>query len=155
MKQAYGQLSDRDLLGKLAQMSATSGKAAMAYAALTDDDWFSAISELRRRFRAREIEASLNVEETRLTPTGRLRIATTVDIDPQRWRAYWSRQRMTLVAVSLMIGRTSSWASIIANKKRAGIASLDELATAIEVNLEDLIFAVGSDRERERSGLLR
>ncbi len=155
MPQAYTHVSDHDLLGRLAQMSPTNAKAALAYQALTDDDWFSAISELRRRFRSRETEQGFTVEETSYTPTGRLLLATSVEIDPVRWREYWNRQRVTLVAVSRTIGRTSAWASVVASKRRAGLAALDELAAAFEVDLNDLIHAVGTDRERERSGLLR
>ncbi|PKQ16719.1 MAG: hypothetical protein CVT67_02815 [Actinobacteria bacterium HGW-Actinobacteria-7] len=155
MPQVYAHLDDHALLNRLADMSPTNAKAAMAYQALCDDDWFAAVAELRRRFRSRATEKALTVEETSYTPTGRLRLATSIEIDALRWRAYWNRQRMTLVSVSRMIDRCDAWASIVATKRRAGMAALEEIAVAMEISLADLIEAVGTDGERERSGLLK
>lgn len=143
-------MSDNDLLGRLAKVSVTSGRAAMAYAALCDDEWFAAISELRRRYRIRETEKAMTVQETNYSPSGRLTLATSVRIDPQRWRLFWNQRRVTLVDVSRSIGRSGAWSSVVAAKGRVCIKALDELAVAWGIPLEALLDAVATDAERER-----
>lgn len=143
-------MSDNDLLGKLAKVSVTSGRAAMAYAALCDDQWFAAISELRRRYRIRETEKAMTVQETSYSPSGRLTLATSVRIDAARWRLFWNQRRVTLVDVSRSINRSGAWSSVVANKGRVSIRALDELSVAWSIPLDELIHAVATDAERER-----
>lgn len=148
-------LPDNHLLSMLANVSVTSGKAAMAYAALTDDAWFHAISELRRRY-SREAIHALTVAEDTSRAVPRMRGASTVAIDPVRWKAYWHAKRMPLVEVSRLLGYCEDWASIIACKRAASFRTLDRLASLVGVGTADLVYAVGTDeeRERERVGLL-
>jgi hypothetical protein len=81
----------------------------------------------------------------------RMRSANSVEVDPDRFRHFCWMKRMTLVDVSRSIGRSDAWASVCLWKRRVGFYALDELATELGVNLFDLIFAIGTDAERERS----
>jgi hypothetical protein len=78
------------------------------------------------------------------------RHATSVLIDADRWREYFWQRRITLVGASEMIGRSSAWASVVANRGTASYWALDEIATELEVHIDELIAAVGTDAELER-----
>jgi hypothetical protein len=80
-----------------------------------------------------------------------MRSATTVGIDPVRFRSFWWRRRMPLNSVGPMVGRCSGWASAILVKGHAGYWVLDEIASEIEMHVDQLIFEIGTDEERERT----
>lgn len=90
--------------------------------------------------------------ETLAPPAVRSRIgvATSIQIDRERFSFFFWRRRMTLSSVGPFIGRCDAWASVIAHKGHAGLFALDDLATALNMNLEDLIYEIGTDGERER-----
>lgn len=113
--------------------------------ALASDVTFAAVCELRRRFGA-EVELPL-------TPCGHVRNATSVEIDPRRWKAAWYRRRLTQVAVSQMIGKCYTWSNVIARKGSCSYWALDALAAEIGETTDDLLFEVASDRERQRRTL--
>ena len=84
----------------------------------------------------------------------RMPIATSIQIDRERFCSFFYRRRMTLSSVGPFIGRSDGWASVMAFKGRAGYYALDELATALCMNLEELIHEVGTDAERCRISVL-
>jgi len=84
----------------------------------------------------------------------RIGVATSIQIDRERFSSFFYRRRMTLSSVGPFIGRSDGWASVMAFKGRAGYYALDELATALSMNLEELIHEVGTDAERSRISIL-
>lgn len=149
----YTEMSQTELLGRLAKMAPTSAKAALTYQAIVDDDWFHSLAELRRRFR--DEKPMVVAEEPHRTPSGRFRRATSVEIDPDRFRRFWNDRRVKMIEVSRSIGRSDAWANAICSKRSAGIGALDELAAVWNLSLDQLVFAIGTDRERERVGLIK
>lgn len=102
------------------------------------------VNELQRRYAVRSGNAPCP------TPAGQHPHARTVHVDPARWRSFWWRRRMTLLEVGPMVNRCDGWASVVASRGRAGLYVLDEIACELEMNLDDLIFEVGTDSERSR-----
>ena len=84
----------------------------------------------------------------------RIGVATSIQIDRERFTAFFWRRRMTLSSVGPFIGRCEAWASVIAGKGHAGLFALDDLATALNMNVDDLIDEVGTDAERERVNVI-
>ncbi len=76
--------------------------------------------------------------------------ANSVLIDPDRFKRFFWLRRLTLVEAGRMIGRSHAWASVCANKRRVSYWALDELATELEVHVDELVAAVGTDAELER-----
>lgn len=155
MPAIYADKSDRDLLRHLAKVSVSNGKAAMAYAALVDDDWFEAISELRRRYCRTAVEAFDRVQENATDAMGRMRSAESVEIDRGRWNSFFYGRRIALSKIGPMIGRCDGWASVTGSKRHTSLQAIEELAIALDIELDDLLHAVGSDRERVRVGLIK
>ena len=88
--------------------------------------------------------------EAPTSDSGKVRRATSVEIDPARWRAAWYRRRLTLVMVSEMAGKSRSWANQMANKGQCSYFAIDRLAAELEEVTDELLYEVASDRERER-----
>jgi hypothetical protein len=84
----------------------------------------------------------------------RMRTATSVAIDPMRFREFWWRRRTPLNAVGPMVGRSSGLGSVIAAKGSAGYYTLDEIASEISMHVDQLIFEIGTDEERERTAVV-
>lgn len=149
MNQATHRMSDRDLIAHLTQLSTHSPKAALILTALTDDTWFEAVSELRRRYSTKFVEEG-SVAYAPLSPNGRHLNATSVAIDPVRFKSFFFHRRIPLSHVGPMFGRSSGWASVTAHKASTGYYVLDELACELDMTADELIANVGSDTERSR-----
>jgi hypothetical protein len=149
----YASLSDRDLLTKLADMSRHSGKAALVLAALTDDDWYRAVTELRRRC-ARSNQA-LIAEEASFGQDGRMLSPYTVEIDKLRWRTYWTNKRIRIGEVGPLVGLCRNWASTISCKGKASLLTLERIAVELNVDSDDFVWAVSTDAERDRLARIR
>lgn len=143
------QMSDRDLIAQLTQLSSHSPKAALILTALTDDTWFEAVSELRKRYSTKLVEEA-PVAYAPVSESGRHPHAASVEIDPARFKAFFFRRRIPLAHVGPLFGRCSGWASVIAHKARAGYYALDELARELDMTADELIAQIGSDAERSR-----
>lgn len=87
-------------------------------------------------------------------PHRRIRVATSIQVDRERFCDYFWRRRLNLSSVGPMIGRSEAWAGAMAYKGRAGLYALDELATELNVNLDELLYQIGSDAERARINVL-
>jgi hypothetical protein len=84
----------------------------------------------------------------------RMPVATSIQIDRERFYTFFYRRRMTLSSVGPFIGRCDGWASVMARKGHAGYYALDDLATALGMHVEALIHEIGTDGERERITVL-
>lgn len=109
---------------------------------LAGDEVFAAVCELRKRWSCR-----INVPRT---PTGRIRTATSVEIDPERWRAAWYRRRINQTALCNMIGKSKTWSAMTAKKSCCNFFVLDQIAAELGETTDDLVWEVASDRERQR-----
>lgn len=150
MKNSLANASDRDLIATLAEMSKHSVKAACIFTALTEDTWFQAVVELRNRYNRREIDAGMVCEKSPRSASGRVSHAGSVEIDSDRWKAWFYRNRIPLCHVGPIVGLSGPWANAIAFRGRASFSTLDRLCAAMEVSLDQFLYEVGSDRERER-----
>lgn len=140
-------MSNADIVGMLMSLQPSDEAVALLAAAITDEHWIDGANELRQRFTSGRPAPVIDDGKRH----NRMRPANSVEIDPDRFRHYFWMRRMTLTSVSRLINRTDAWASVIVSKRQAGYWALDELATELSVHVNDLIFAIGSDAERERS----
>lgn len=150
-REIYAAMSDIDLIAKLTDMSRYNPKASFVLAQLTDDDLYNAVTELRRRCAHHAQEAF--VKETGSDGPGRVH-GTTVEVDSVRWKRYFRNKRMLLADVGRMIGCDPNYASVIACKGSASYFTLEKIALELGVETDEFVYAVGSDRERERVGLV-
>jgi hypothetical protein len=93
-------------------------------------------------------------EPTIVTPGNgrRMRSATTVHIDPDRFRNFCWKRRMPLSSIGPLIGRSDSWCSVVISKKHVWFYALDDLASELGIHVDELIEHIGDDFERERMG---
>lgn len=133
-------LSDSEIVEYIIKLPATEGAQALA-----SDEAQAAFVEMRRRY-------ARNGDVPR-SPSGRIRSANSVELDPQRWRLAWYRRRLTMRAVSQLAGKCSGWANVIAHKGYANYFVLDAIAAELGEVTDDLIYEVASDRERLRLAL--
>lgn len=137
-------LPDQELVSMLTSLRPSDEAVAWLAAVITSPAAVEGVAELSRRYRA-------TVQPERSTSAaGRFVGATTVSIDPDRWCSFFFRRRMPLNAVGPMFKRCEGWASVIKKKARAGYYALDDLATSLDMRVDDLIFQVGTDEERAR-----
>jgi hypothetical protein len=130
-------LSDEEIVEFLVKLPTGEGAQALA-----SDAAHAAFLELRRRY-------AQHTDVPR-SPSGRIRSANSVELDPQRWRLAWYRRRLTMRAVSELAGKCSGWANVIARKGCANYYVLDSIAAELGEVTDDLIYEVASDRERLR-----
>jgi len=104
------------------------------------------VNELQRRY-----SASMPMVPA-TTASGRQRLATRVAIDPERFRSFFWMRRMPLCEVGPAMDppRSDTWANAVANKMHAGYYALDDLACALGMHVDQLIYEVGDDSERSR-----
>lgn len=133
-------LSDEAIVELIVSIPAHSEPAVFA-----SSDAYLAVCELRRRHSG--------CADLPRTPTGRLRSASAVEIDADRWRSAWYRRRMTLMAVSELAGKCSVWANAVINRGSVNFWVLDQIAAELGETTDLLIWEVGSDRERLRVAL--
>lgn len=145
---AYASMSDTELLRKLSDMSRYNQRAAFVLAQLTDDDVYMAVTELRRR--CARAEQGLVAQETALLADGRVRSPHTVEIDAARWKTFWFSKGLRITEVGPLVGLVPNWASTIACKRKASALTLERIACELNVEADDLIWAVASDAHRER-----
>ncbi|HEY3317199.1 MAG TPA: hypothetical protein VGK50_02080 [Coriobacteriia bacterium] len=137
-------LTDQDLVGMLTSLRTSDAAVAWLAALLAEPTALEGVSELRRRYQGA-------VEPPRLAaPSGRYVGALSVKIDRRRWNSFWFRRRMPLNAVGPLVNRCAGLGSVIGHKGSAGYYTLDALACELEMRVDDLIFEVGTDEERER-----
>lgn len=80
----------------------------------------------------------------------RVRVATSIQIDRERFCHALYRRRLTLRSAGMLIDRSESWASVISFKGHASLYALDELACALGLHVGELIEEIATDAERER-----
>lgn len=139
-------LSDGQIVEMLVSQHPSDEAVSWLASVISSDSSIEGVRELRRRFApGREVCAPK-------TPTGRMSSAQSVGIDRERWNSFFWRRRMALSEVGPLMepARCSGWASVIGYKGCAGLYALDDLACALEVTLDDLIYQVGTDDERVR-----
>ena len=76
--------------------------------------------------------------------------ASSVRIDPDKFKHVCWRYRLPLSEVGPMIGRCPAWASVIAYKRQAGYWALDDLATELGLHVDQLIAEIAAPEELER-----
>jgi len=113
---------------------------------VSNDSVFEAVRELRSRFKNPEFS------EIPRTDTGRIARATSVQIDPDRFRAFFWRRRVALRNVGPMMEppRSDGWAYVMISRARMGYHALDDLATALGLRADDLIEEFGTEAEIRR-----
>ncbi|NTU70457.1 MAG: hypothetical protein HGB10_01330 [Coriobacteriia bacterium] len=133
-----------DLVDMLTHLRPSGDAVAWLAAVISDPAAVEGVAELRRRYAP---EPSFPV-----TGSGRMSGATTVFIDRGRWNAFFFQRRIPLMHVGALMEPELSegWASVVGHKGRAGFASMDSLACALDMHVDDLIWQVGTDAERER-----
>ena len=138
-------LPDQELIGMLTNLRPSDEAVAWLAAVLSTPSALNGVNELARRYHA-------SVPGHPSAPAGRYTGATTVSIDPVRWSSFFFRRRMPLNSIGPCMEprRCEGWGSVIKKKARAGFYALDDLATALSLRVEDLIFEVGTDEERAR-----
>jgi hypothetical protein len=111
---------------------------------IADPVMVEGVNELRRRYAG---EPGFP-----LTGSGKLPNAASVFIDRDRWKAFFFRRRITMSEIGPLMEpeRCSGWGSVIGHKGRAGFQAMDELACALDMRVDDLIWEVGTDDERSR-----
>jgi hypothetical protein len=130
-------LSDEEIVDLLVNLSTN-----VTVATLAGDEFYAAILELRKRH-----VPELDVPRT---PSGRVRRATSIEIDAERWRAAWYRRRLTQLAVCDLIGKSYTFVNVIARRGSVSFYTVDAIASELGETTDDLLFEVASDRERRR-----
>lgn len=138
-------LSDEELVGMLTSFR-TSDAAVVAWLAalVADPTALEGVSELRRRYQAAVEPARPSSHSERYAG------ALSVKIDRRRWNSFWFRRRTPLNAVGPMANRCPGLGSVIGHKGSAGYYTLDAIACELDMRVDDLIYEVGTDEERER-----
>lgn len=133
-----------DLVDMLTHLRPSDDAVAWLAALISDPVAVEGVAELRRRYAP---EPSFPV-----TGSGRMTGATSVFIDRGRWNSFFFQRRIPLSQVGPLMEpeRCDGWASVIGHKGRAGFAALDDLACSLDMHVDDLIWQVGTDAERER-----
>jgi hypothetical protein len=133
-----------EIVEMLAALRPSDEALAWLAAAIADPIVVEGVSELSRRYRASQQDPEV------APPSRRYSGAMTVMIEPARWAGFFFGRRMPLNAVGPMFNRCEGWASVIKKKARAGYYALDDLACALNMCVDDLIYQVGTDEERAR-----
>ena len=76
--------------------------------------------------------------------------ANSVLIEPDRFKRFFWLRRLPLTAVGPIVGRSEGWASVMANRKSVSYWTLDQLATALDVHVDEMIAAIGIPEELAR-----
>lgn len=139
-------MSNVQILEMLTTLRPSDSAVAFLAALISDPAAVEGVAELRRRYSPEP--------EFPLTRTGRMQHASTVFIDRQRWNAFFFKRRIPLNQVGSLMEpeRCDGWASVCGSKGRVGFNAMDELAIALDMRVDDLIWEVGTDAERERLG---
>ncbi len=113
---------------------------------VSDDAIFDAARELRSRFR------NPALAEVPRTETGRIASSTSVQIDPDRFRAFFWGRRISLRNVGPMMDppRSDGWAYVMLSRQKMGYYALDDLATSMGLRADDLIEEFGTEAELAR-----
>jgi len=133
-------MSDEQIVELVVEFSATP-----AVSTFASEEMFAAVCELRKRY--------VSSHDVPRTPTGRVKTASSVEIDPERWRHAWWRRRITQVALSEMIGKSSVWANVIARKGCVSYFAVDAIASELGEVTDSLVWEIASDLERQRIAL--
>lgn len=130
-------LTDEEIVEFLVELPAGKGARALA-----SDAAQAAFLEIRRRY--------AESDGVPRTPSGRARSASSVEIDPDRFRAAWYRRRLTQVALGELIGKSSAWVCAVARRSCCSYYVLDQIASELGEVTDSLVYEVASDRERTR-----
>lgn len=136
-------MSDEQLVDMLVALRPDGAAIAWLASVISNEGAFEGVRELRRRF-IHDNEKSVrkvNVYH---------RNANSVSIDSERFKAWAYRNRLTLTAVGPLFGRCEGWMSAICSKGHAGFFALDELASAMDIRVDDLIAEIGTEAELAR-----
>jgi hypothetical protein len=147
--ETLARMSDGELVGMLVSLKPSDEAVALLAAAIADGNWMDGALELRRRVNRSSLQAEASAKDA-VPFQRRMRSASTIEIEPSRFRGFFWRRRMTLTSVGPLIGRCDGWASAIVKKRSAGYWALDELATALGIHVNELIDELSTDTERER-----
>jgi|GEM_PF-1418991 len=139
-------MSSSEIVGMLIELRPSDEAVAFLASLISSGESFAAVRELRRRFVARETSPAENDESSTVG-------AGTVEIDPDKFRAFFASRRIPLSAIGGLFGRSEGWGSVMLHRRRAGFYALDALACALDLHVDDLILAIGSERERQRVAL--
>jgi len=118
-------------------------------ALISSAESYECVRELRRRFIATRAFGAPGTQQTH--PLG----AETVEIDPERFRRFLAMHRLSLVAAGKLANRSQGWGSVSVHRGKTSYESLDRLACALSMHVDDLILQVASTRELERLELVR
>lgn len=137
-------MTDKDIVEMLAAQHVNDDALAWLAGVIADPAKVEGVNELRRRYAP---EPGFP-----LTGSGRLPNANSVFIDRDRWRRFFLLRRIPMSQVGPMMepSRCSGWGHVITHKGRAGFNAMDELAVALDMHVDDLIYEVGTDAERAR-----
>lgn len=142
MTKTMAAMSSRQLIELLIGVKPSDEAVAFLAAVIADDTFTDAACELKRRYQGPPLEPA--------AATGKRYSATTVAIDRERFRAYFWRQRIPLSQVGPTFGRSTCWASAMLGKGHCGWFALDELATELDLHVDELIRQIGTDDEVAR-----
>lgn len=139
-------MSSTEIVELLVDLRPSDEGVAWLASVITNDVAYDGVRELRRRFR------SNRRADVPAPPSGRMRTARSVAIDPDRWRRFFFLRRLALVDVGPLMDppRCRGWASVACTKRVAGLHALDALACALDLHVNQLIAEVGTDEERAR-----
>lgn len=140
-------MSNVQILELLTSLRPSDEAVSFLAALISDPVAVEGVAELRRRYAP---EPGFP-----LTGTGRMPAATSVFIDRQRWNAFFFKRRIPLSQVGALMEpeRCDGWASVVGHKGRCGFEAMDSLAVGLDMRVDDLIWEVGTDAERERLAL--
>lgn len=136
-------MTDGQIVEMLVRLRPDDAAVAWLASVISNPTLAEGVAELHRRYRP-------SVVAPPVTATGKHSHAGTVLIDPERWRSFFWRRRITLSEAGLMCGRSDGWAAVIAHRGRAGYYALDSLACELGITVSQLIDEVGTDDERAR-----
>ncbi len=138
------QMADKEIVEMLVSLRPGDEAVAWLASVVSSPVMVEGVNELRRRYAP---EPGFP-----LTGSGRLPNAASVFIDRDRWKAFFFRRRITMSAIGGLMEpeRCTGWGSVAASKGRVGFGAMDELACALDMRVDDLIWEVGTDAERER-----
>lgn len=101
------------------------------------------VSELARRYNSGK-------PVSRSSDATTYRNATSIKLDPQAFRQFFFRRRMTLSEIGPLFNRCSGWANAICHRGTIGLYAADELASELGLHLDEFLRQICAPEELER-----
>lgn len=134
-------MPDASIVEMLVSLNPSDEAVAWLASVIADPSKAAGVAELSRRYQATRKGQPIRP---------RARAASSVLIDPCKFKAFFWDRRIPLGEVGPMVGKCSGFASVIAYKGRISYWTADAIANELGVHIDAFIAQVGTDEELKR-----